>query len=161
MQSRISKVRMHAGWPRLAPAQVWFARQFPVYRPNTLLLDNALATMGAGLPSALAAKLVHPDRAVLAVVGDGGFMMNSQVGLGALPKHAGWHCMRMPCMPQSPCHPCKLTLVANLETHRCMCTHIPKAFVPGVCSPTGMVRASDGCASCLPSKSLLLWVAGG
>jgi hypothetical protein len=49
-----------------------------VYRPNTLLLDNALATMGAGLPSALAAKLVHPDRAVLAVVGDGGFMMNSQ-----------------------------------------------------------------------------------
>ena len=60
--------------------QVWFARQFPVYHPNTLLLDNALATMGAGLPSAMAAKLVHPECAVLAVVGDGGFMMNSQVG---------------------------------------------------------------------------------
>ena len=65
-------------------AQVWFARQYKVYRPNTLLLDNALATMGAGLPSAMAAKLVHPDRAVLAVVGDGGFMMNSQVRGGCI-----------------------------------------------------------------------------
>ena len=60
--------------PNLA-AQVWFARQYPVHRPNTLLLDNALATMGAGVPSAIAALLVHPERAVLAVVGDGGFMM--------------------------------------------------------------------------------------
>ncbi|MFP5307242.1 MAG: thiamine pyrophosphate-dependent enzyme, partial [Gammaproteobacteria bacterium] len=42
------------------------------------LLDNALATMGAGLPSAIAAKLVHPARKVMAVCGDGGFMMNSQ-----------------------------------------------------------------------------------
>ena len=48
-----------------------------MHRPNTLLLDNALATMGAGVPSAIAALLVHPERAVLAVVGDGGFMMNS------------------------------------------------------------------------------------
>jgi thiamine pyrophosphate-dependent acetolactate synthase large subunit-like protein len=47
-------------------------------RPNTLLLDNALATMGAGLPSAIAAKLVFPSRAVVAIAGDGGFMMNSQ-----------------------------------------------------------------------------------
>jgi len=43
-----------------------------------VLLDNALATMGAGLPSAMAAKLVYPDRPVIAVCGDGGFMMNSQ-----------------------------------------------------------------------------------
>jgi acetolactate synthase-1/2/3 large subunit len=43
-----------------------------------LLLDNALATMGAGLPQAMAASILHPDRRVLAVVGDGGFMMNSQ-----------------------------------------------------------------------------------
>ena len=43
-----------------------------------VLLDNALATMGAGLPSALAAKMVYPDRKVIAVCGDGGFMMNSQ-----------------------------------------------------------------------------------
>jgi len=43
-----------------------------------LLLDNALATMGAGLPSAMMAAMLHPDRRVLAVCGDGGFMMNSQ-----------------------------------------------------------------------------------
>ncbi|CAK0784038.1 hypothetical protein CVIRNUC_007241 [Coccomyxa viridis] len=58
--------------------KVWFARQYKAYQPNTLLLDNALATMGAGLPSAMAAKLVKPDKAVMAVVGDGGFLMNSQ-----------------------------------------------------------------------------------
>lgn len=58
--------------------KIWFARNYPAAMRNTLLLDNALATMGAGLPSALAAKLVYPDRPVIAVCGDGGFMMNSQ-----------------------------------------------------------------------------------
>lgn len=58
--------------------KLWFARGYRCRRPNTLLLDNALATMGAGLPSAIAARIVHPDRRVLAVCGDGGFMMNSQ-----------------------------------------------------------------------------------
>ncbi len=58
--------------------KIWFARNYPANRPNTLLLDNALASMGAGLPSAIAARLVHPDRPVLSVCGDGGFMMNSQ-----------------------------------------------------------------------------------
>lgn len=58
--------------------KIWFARNYPAYSPNTVLLDNALATMGAGLPSAMAAKLVHPERRVLAICGDGGFMMNSQ-----------------------------------------------------------------------------------
>jgi acetolactate synthase-1/2/3 large subunit len=58
--------------------KLWFVRNYPVYRPNTLLLDNALATMGAGLPSAIAAKLIHPRTKVMAVCGDGGFMMNSQ-----------------------------------------------------------------------------------
>ncbi|MDQ8202205.1 acetolactate synthase large subunit [Pelagicoccus sp. SDUM812003] len=58
--------------------KVWFARSYPVCQPNTLLLDNALATMGAGLPSAIAAKLIHPERKVISVCGDGGFMMNSQ-----------------------------------------------------------------------------------
>jgi acetolactate synthase-1/2/3 large subunit len=58
--------------------KIWFARNYPAYRPNTVLLDNALATMGAGLPSALAAALIHPKRKVLAVCGDGGFLMNSQ-----------------------------------------------------------------------------------
>ena len=58
--------------------KIWFARNYPAFHPNTLLLDNALASMGAGLPSAIAAKLVKPDVPVLSVCGDGGFMMNSQ-----------------------------------------------------------------------------------
>lgn len=58
--------------------KVWFARHYKSYESNTMLLDNALATMGAGLPSAIAAKLVYPDKKVIAVCGDGGFMMNSQ-----------------------------------------------------------------------------------
>jgi acetolactate synthase-1/2/3 large subunit len=58
--------------------KIWFARNYRTHVANTLLLDNALATMGAGLPSAIAAKLLNPHRRVLAVCGDGGFMMNSQ-----------------------------------------------------------------------------------
>jgi acetolactate synthase-1/2/3 large subunit len=58
--------------------KIWFARNFPAAHSKTLLLDNALATMGAGLPSAMTAKLVYPDRPVVSVCGDGGFMMNSQ-----------------------------------------------------------------------------------
>ncbi len=58
--------------------KLWFARNYPAYRPNTVLLDNALATMGAGLPSGIAAALLNPDKKVMAVCGDGGFLMNSQ-----------------------------------------------------------------------------------
>ncbi|MFL6843365.1 MAG: acetolactate synthase large subunit [Allosphingosinicella sp.] len=58
--------------------KIWFARNYPARRPNTVLLDNALATMGAGLPSAMASAMVYPGRKVMAVCGDGGFMMNSQ-----------------------------------------------------------------------------------
>ena len=58
--------------------KIWFARNYPAHRPNTVLLDNALATMGAGLPSALGAAIVDPSRKVMAICGDGGFMMNSQ-----------------------------------------------------------------------------------
>jgi acetolactate synthase-1/2/3 large subunit len=58
--------------------KIWFARNYKVYEQNTLLLDNALASMGAGLPSAIATKVVFPERKVLAICGDGGFMMNSQ-----------------------------------------------------------------------------------
>ena len=58
--------------------KIWFARNYRAHSPNSVLLDNALATMGAGLPSAMASKLVHPDRSVTAICGDGGFMMNSQ-----------------------------------------------------------------------------------
>jgi acetolactate synthase-1/2/3 large subunit len=58
--------------------KIWFARNYRTRAANTLLLDNALATMGAGLPQAIMAALLHPKRRVLAVCGDGGFMMNSQ-----------------------------------------------------------------------------------
>jgi len=58
--------------------KIWFARNYLAYSPNTVLLDNALATMGAGLPSAMASAMVYPDRKVMAICGDGGFMMNSQ-----------------------------------------------------------------------------------
>ncbi len=58
--------------------KIWFARNYRTHVANTLLLDNALATMGAGLPSAMMAAMLYPKRRVLAVCGDGGFMMNSQ-----------------------------------------------------------------------------------
>jgi acetolactate synthase I/II/III large subunit len=58
--------------------KIWFARNYRTRVANTLLLDNALATMGAGLPSAIMAATLYPERRVLAVCGDGGFMMNSQ-----------------------------------------------------------------------------------
>lgn len=58
--------------------KIWFARNYRTHVANTLLLDNALATMGAGLPSAMMASMLFPQRRVLAVCGDGGFMMNSQ-----------------------------------------------------------------------------------
>ena len=58
--------------------KIWFARNYRTRVANTLLLDNALATMGAGLPAAIGVALLGPRRRVLAVCGDGGFMMNSQ-----------------------------------------------------------------------------------
>ena len=58
--------------------KLWFARNYKAYQPNTVLLDNALATMGAGLPSAMMVAMLNPDRRVMAICGDGGFMMNSQ-----------------------------------------------------------------------------------
>ena len=58
--------------------KIWFARNYTAYLPNTVLLDNALATMGAGLPSAMMSAMLYPARTVMAICGDGGFMMNSQ-----------------------------------------------------------------------------------
>lgn len=58
--------------------KLWIGRMFPAYEPNTVLISNGLAGMGFALPAAIAAKLVHPDRKVVAVSGDGGFMMNAQ-----------------------------------------------------------------------------------
>ena len=58
--------------------KIWFARNYRTQVANTLLLDNALATMGAGLPSGIMAAMLYPQRRVMTVCGDGGFMMNSQ-----------------------------------------------------------------------------------
>ena len=58
--------------------KIWFAANYRTHVANTVLLDNALASMGAGLPSAMAAAMVHPNRRVIAICGDGGFVMNGQ-----------------------------------------------------------------------------------
>lgn len=57
---------------------LWITRNYGAYQPNTMLIDHALGSMGIGLPGGIAAKLVHPDRKVAVVSGDGGFLMNSQ-----------------------------------------------------------------------------------
>ena len=58
--------------------KMWMARLYPTYEPNTCLVSNGLSTMGFALPGALGVKLARPDSKVLAVVGDGAFLMNSQ-----------------------------------------------------------------------------------
>ncbi|MCX2930997.1 acetolactate synthase large subunit [Mycobacterium sp. CVI_P3] len=57
---------------------MWATRNFNARRPNTMLIDHALGSMGISLPAAIAAKLVHPERRVVVLTGDGGFAMNSQ-----------------------------------------------------------------------------------
>jgi acetolactate synthase-1/2/3 large subunit len=58
--------------------KIWVARLYQAYEPNTVIISNGLAAMGISLPGAIAAKLVHPERRVVALCGDGGFLMNSQ-----------------------------------------------------------------------------------
>ncbi len=58
--------------------KMWMARLYPTYEPNTCLVSNGLSTMGFAVPGALGVKLAFPGQKVLAVTGDGGFLMNSQ-----------------------------------------------------------------------------------
>ena len=58
--------------------KMWIARMYPCYEPNTAIISNGLASMGIALPGAIAAKLVYPEKNVIAISGDGGFLMNSQ-----------------------------------------------------------------------------------
>jgi acetolactate synthase-1/2/3 large subunit len=58
--------------------KLWIARMFPAHEPDTVMIANGLAGMGIALPTAIAAKLVHPERRVVTVNGDGGFLMNAQ-----------------------------------------------------------------------------------
>jgi acetolactate synthase I/II/III large subunit len=58
--------------------KIWVARLYQAYEPNTVIISNGFASMGIAVPGAIAAKLIHPDRHVVALCGDGGFLMNSQ-----------------------------------------------------------------------------------
>lgn len=58
--------------------KMWMARLYPCYAPDTCLISNGLATMAFSLPGAIGAKLAKPERRVLATMGDGSFLMNSQ-----------------------------------------------------------------------------------
>ena len=58
--------------------KMWIARHYNCYEPNTCIISNGFATMGISVPGAIGAKLVHPEKKILAVCGDGGFMMNCQ-----------------------------------------------------------------------------------
>lgn len=58
--------------------KMWIARHYNCYKPNTCIVSNGFATMGIGVPGALAAKLANPHKKVMTITGDGGFMMNMQ-----------------------------------------------------------------------------------
>ncbi len=58
--------------------KMWIGRLYGCYKPNTCIISNGFASMGIGVPGALAAKLMFPEKKVLTITGDGGFMMNSQ-----------------------------------------------------------------------------------
>jgi len=58
--------------------KMWIARHYNCYEPNTCIISNGFATMGIAVPGAIAAKLINPHKKVLAIAGDGGFMMNNQ-----------------------------------------------------------------------------------
>jgi acetolactate synthase I/II/III large subunit len=82
-QRILQELRSHLGREDILISDVgshklWIARTFPAYEPNTVLISNGYAAMGFALPAAVAAKLVHPERKVVAVSGDGGFLMNCQ-----------------------------------------------------------------------------------
>ncbi|HEY2770469.1 MAG TPA: thiamine pyrophosphate-dependent enzyme, partial [Solirubrobacteraceae bacterium] len=82
----VSDVGMH---------KLWIGRMFPAHEPGTVLIANGLAGMGFALPTAIAAKLVYPERNVVSVSGDGGFLMNAQeletaVRLGTAVVNVVW-----------------------------------------------------------------------
>ncbi len=58
--------------------KMWMARMYRCDLPNTCIISNGFASMGIAVPGAIAAKLIHPERNIVAVTGDGGFLMNSQ-----------------------------------------------------------------------------------
>jgi len=77
-ETRASLARSDIVLADTGAVKMWMARLYPTYEPNTCLLSNGLSTMAFALPGAIGAKLAHPERRVLAAVGDGAFLMNSQ-----------------------------------------------------------------------------------
>ena len=67
--------------------KMWIGRLYECYQPNTCIISNGFASMGISVPGAFAAKLIYPDKKILAVTGDGGFMMNSQELETAVRNH--------------------------------------------------------------------------
>ena len=67
--------------------KMWIARHYHCYEPNTCLISNGFASMGFSVPGAISAKMLYPDRRVLAICGDGGFMMNNQELETAVREH--------------------------------------------------------------------------
>mgnify|MGYP002225290092 FL=1 len=70
--------------------KMWIAREYNCYEPNTCIISNGFATMGIAVPGAVAAKLIYPEKKVLAISGDGGFMMNSRSM--RQPQRGDTHC---------------------------------------------------------------------
>ena len=75
--------------------KMWIARHYATYQPNTCIISNGFCSMGVALPGGVGAKLVHPDRNVVALSGDGGFLMNVQelstaVQHGIAPVNMVW-----------------------------------------------------------------------
>jgi len=58
--------------------KMWIARLYRAERPNTCIISNGFASMGIGVPGGIAAKMVYPEKNILTITGDAGFMMNSQ-----------------------------------------------------------------------------------
>lgn len=58
--------------------KVWIGRNYPVYEPNSVIISNGLASMGISIPGGIAARLAYPDKQIVSIMGDGGFLMNSQ-----------------------------------------------------------------------------------
>jgi len=58
--------------------KVWIARFYPVYEPNTAIISNGFSSMGFAIPAGIVARMLYPERKIMVVCGDGGFMMSAQ-----------------------------------------------------------------------------------
>ncbi|HEX7064417.1 MAG TPA: thiamine pyrophosphate-dependent enzyme [Bacillales bacterium] len=66
---------------------IWAARYFPIYHPRTYLFPMGYGTLGFAVPAAIGARIAKPDRPVVALVGDGGFLFSAQELAAAVQNH--------------------------------------------------------------------------